>query len=224
MKTLYIIHGWTYTIKPWEKTVAILKSHGIKVEFLLVPGLTSPSRKVWSIEDYVRWADKNLPERAVVLGHSNGGRILLNLVKAKPDRFRHLILLNSAGIFHPSKKRDLLRALSKIFAPLKRVPFLRRVVHKIIGAGDYSRAPENMKQTLAGLISSDRNFNPTGITTEASILWGEADTITPVVDAHTLHRALSNSTLTIVPRWTHAPYISHPAALAAEILKILERI
>ena len=77
--TLYIIHGWTYTVSPWEKTIADLEKKGLKIEMLHVPGLTSPSKKVWTIEEYVKWADRHIPDGSVALGHSNGGRILLNL-------------------------------------------------------------------------------------------------------------------------------------------------
>ena len=76
---LYIIHGWTYTVAPWEQTIKLLEKQGFKVEMLHVPGLTTSSRKVWTIAEYVKWADRNLPAGAVALGHSNGGRILLNL-------------------------------------------------------------------------------------------------------------------------------------------------
>ena len=79
MKTLYIIHGWTYTVEPWNDTIKQLRSEGYNVKMLHVPGLTEPSKKVWNIEEYVQWADQNIPDGAVALGHSNGGRILLNL-------------------------------------------------------------------------------------------------------------------------------------------------
>ena len=108
-KTLYIIHGWTYTVEPWAKTIAILEKNGIKVKMLHVPGLTSPSDKVWTIDDYVKWADRNLPAGATALGHSNGGRILLNLCAQKPDKLNKLILLDAAGVYEPSKKRDFLK-------------------------------------------------------------------------------------------------------------------
>ena len=106
-KTLYIIHGWTYTVKPWQKTIALLEKAGVKVKMLNVPGLTAPSNKIWTIQDYVAWADKNLPEDAVALGHSNGGRILLNLCSKNPTKLSRLILLDSAGVYEPSRKRVL---------------------------------------------------------------------------------------------------------------------
>lgn len=71
---LYIIHGWTYTVAPWERTVALLEKQGLVVEMLNVPGLTTASKKVWTIDEYKDWADRNIPDGAVALGHSNGGR------------------------------------------------------------------------------------------------------------------------------------------------------
>ena len=76
IKELYVIHGWTYTVSPWDKTIALLKEQGITIKMLHVPGLTEPSKKVWTIEEYAKWADQNIPDGAVALGHSNGGRIL----------------------------------------------------------------------------------------------------------------------------------------------------
>ena len=85
-KTLYIIHGWTYTTEHWQKTLEILKKDGFSVKMLNVPGLTEKSKKVFKIEDYVAWADKNIPNGAIALGHSNGGRILLNLLSKNPKK------------------------------------------------------------------------------------------------------------------------------------------
>jgi len=34
----------------------------------------------------VRWAKRELPDEAVVLGHSNGGRILMNFTHKKPQK------------------------------------------------------------------------------------------------------------------------------------------
>ena len=221
---LYIIHGWAYTTDPWQRTIALLKKQGITVEMLHVPGLTAPSKKVWTIEEYVAWADKNIPDGAIALGHSNGGRILLNLCSDKPEKLRHLILLDAAGIYEKSIKRDLMRKLSKIFAPLKKIPGLKKVVHKLTGASDYEKAPANMKKTLSNMLDSDKNLDPTKVTTPTSILWGMKDTITPPRQAVKLHEQISGSTLKTYANWNHAPYISHPDQLATAITNALKEV
>ncbi|MBQ6396292.1 alpha/beta hydrolase [Candidatus Saccharibacteria bacterium] len=221
-KTLYIIHGWTYSVEPWQKTLALLEKSGVNVKMLHVPGLTSPSEKIWTIDDYVAWANKNLPEDAIALGHSNGGRILLNLCSKNPTKLARLILLDSAGVYEPSKKRDLLKKLSKLGAPLKKLPLMEKIFHKLIGASDYDRAPENMKKTLSNMLESDKRLVLASVVTPTKILWGENDTITPPRQARVLKSKLPNSSLKIYKNWTHAPYISDPAGLAKAILEALK--
>lgn len=221
-KTLYIIHGWAYSVKPWARTLQLLRQAGVDVHMLHVPGLTEPSNRIWTIEEYVDWANQNIPDGAIALGHSNGGRILLNLCAKNPKKLKRLILLASAGVYEPSKKRNLLRKLTKLASPLKKLPLLRKVFHKLIGASDYSRAPENMKRTLANMLDSDKSLDLSKITTQTAILWGKQDTVTPPRQAETLHAKLKNSTLEFHQNWPHAPYITDPEGLAKAILATLE--
>ena len=223
MKTLYVIHGWTYTVEPWKTTIEILKKHGIEIKMLNVPGLTTPSDKVWTIKDYVKWADHNIPDGAIALGHSNGGRILLNLLSEKPDKLKHVILLDAAGVYEESKKRDVARKVSKLMAPLKKIKPLRKVYHKILGASDYDRAPENMKRTLANMLDSDKKLDMTKVTTPATILWGKMDNVTPPRQAAVMHRHLKNSEIKYFEDWTHAPYICDPTGLAKAIYAVMEK-
>ncbi|MDO4978727.1 MAG: alpha/beta hydrolase [Candidatus Saccharibacteria bacterium] len=218
MKTLYVIHGWTYTVEPWAKTIAILKKdYGIKVEMLNVPGLTAKSNKVWTTEEYAAWAAKNIPTGAIALGHSNGGRILLNMNVEKPNKLKHLILLSSAGVYEETKKKTAVRKASKMFAPLKKSALLRKVFHKVVGASDYEHAPDNMKQTLTNMLESDKNLDVTKVTVPTTILWGEADTVTPLRMGIELSQKIPNATIKTYKKWNHAPYISEPAALASAI-------
>lgn len=223
MKTLYVIHGWTYTVEPWTKTIELLEKNGIKVKMLNVPGLTSPSDKVWKIKDYAKWADQNIPDGAVALGHSNGGRILLNLLSEKPNKLKHVILLDAAGVYEESRKRDIARKVSKLMSPLKSIKPLRKVYHKLLGASDYDRAPENMKKTLANMLDSDKKLNMEKVTTPATILWGKMDTVTPPRQAATMHRRLKNSEIKYFEDWTHAPYICDPSGLAKAIYLTMEK-
>ena len=221
---LYIIHGWTYTTSHWDQTLDIMKRDGYPTIMLHVPGLTEPSTRVFTIDDYVKWADKHIPKGAIALGHSNGGRILMNLLIAKPEKLSHLILLSSAGIYEKSRKRDLVRAVAKIGAPLKRVPLFRKIFHKLTGASDYDAAPANMKTTLTNMLTSDKKLHPERITTPTTILWGEADTTTPLRQGQALHDRIQNSTMRTYKNWTHAPYISDPAGLASALERTIDDI
>lgn len=224
MADLYIIHGWTYTVEPWKNTLSILRDNGISVKMLHVPGLTEKSDKVYTIDDYVRWADENIPDGAIALGHSNGGRILLNLCADNPEKLKYLILLDAAGVYEPSARKKVVEKVAKIGKPLKKVPIIDKAFHKITGSTDYSRAPKNMKQTLANMLESDKDLDFGKVDTKTFILWGKKDTTTPPRQATTMYEKLPNAELKFYANWTHAPYISSPEELARVLTTLIKRI
>lgn len=224
MADLYIIHGWTYTVEPWRETLALLREKGIKVKMLNVPGLTTDSKKVFSIDDYVKWADSEIPDGAIALGHSNGGRILLNLCAKKPDKLKYLILLDSAGIYEPTTKKKIVSFLAKIGKPLKKVKIVDKVFHRITGSTDYSKAPENMKKTLTNMLESDKDLDISKVETKTFILWGKKDTVTPPRQATAFYEKLPNAELRFYTNWTHAPYISSPDELARVLINLVEKM
>ena len=221
---LYIMHGWSYTIEPWRTTLGILRDSGLKVKILKVPGLTEPSKKIYTIDDYVKWADSEIPDGAIALGHSNGGRILLNLCAKKPNKLKYLILLDAAGVYEPSAKKKIVASLAKIGKPLKKIPVVNKAFHRLTGTTDYSRAPENMKVTLSNMLESDKNLKLSDVTTKTYLLWGKKDTVTPPRQATKMYESLPNAELKFYARWTHAPYISNPEELAKALINLVERM
>ncbi len=224
MADLYIVHGWTYTMEPWKSTIELLRERGISVKILKVPGLTEPSKKEFTIDDYIKWADQEIPDGAVALGHSNGGRILLNLCATKPDKLKYLILLDAAGIYEPTLKKKVVEKVAKLGKPFKKVKIVDKVFHRITGSTDYSRAPENMKKTLANMIESDKNLDFGKVETKTFILWGKKDTTTPPRQGTEMYERLPNAELKFYANWTHAPYISNPDELARAIGALVERM
>ncbi len=224
MADLYIVHGWTYTVEPWKTTIELLRQRGISVKMLKVPGLTEESKKEFTIEDYVKWVDQEIPDGAVALGHSNGGRILLNLCAAKPDKLKYLILLDAAGIYEPTLKKKVVEKIAKLGKPFKKVKIINKAFHRATGTTDYSRAPENMKKTLANMIESDKNLDFAKVETKTFILWGKKDTTTPPRQATAMYEKLPNAELKFYANWTHAPYISSPEELARALATLVERM
>ena len=219
MQKLYIIHGWTYKPEPWEEVIKELKNkYQIEAELLRVPGLGTKSDKVFTIDDYVAWATKHIPKGSIALGHSNGGRILLNLLeKNGSDYLKGLILFDSAGIYEPSRKNDLMRKMSKAFAPLKKSKLMRRVVHKALGVHDYNDAPENMKKTMTNMLDSDKVLDISKISTKTMLVWGTDDQMTPLRQGNKMHELLKNSKLTVKEGWRHSHYLKSIEETASEI-------
>lgn len=218
---LYIIHGWTYKPEPWKEVIAELKQkHKIDAELLRVPGLGTKSDEIYTIDDYAKWATKQIPKGSIALGHSNGGRILLNMLcQNGSDYLKGLILLDSAGIYEPSLKNELMRKMSKAFALLKKSKLARKIVHKVLGVHDYNDAPENMKKTMTNMLDSDKTLDISGIKTKTMIIWGTNDRMTPLRQGQKMHELLKNSQLTIKDGWRHSHYLQNVSETADEIAK-----
>lgn len=221
---LYIIHGWTYRPEPWHEVIDELKKLGVEAELLRVPGLGTKSEKTFTIEDYAKWAREKLPKGSYALGHSNGGRILLNLLEKEPDYLKGIILLDSAGVWEKENRRKMLKAIAKILAPLKKSKLIRKAAHRVIGANDYENAPENMKKTLDNMINSDKTLDIAKVTTRAEIIWGENDQTTPLRQGKKMHELLPNSELTTKPGWRHSHYLVSTSELAAEIADKFQKL
>ena len=227
MKKLYIVHGWAYGLEKWQTLAKLLKKAGIEVIFLHVPGLTKNSNKVWTIAEYVVWLEnelKNVKGSVVLLGHSNGGRIAMNFTLKNPGKVKELILLDSAGIFHNELKIRLKRTVFKFAAKLgKKVSksaLLRKILYKLARESDYHDAPVNMRQTMANMLSSDRDLKPEHLRVHTTIIWGENDTITPISDAYLLHEKIDNSSLVLIHGAKHSPHYTIPEVVASEIEKV----
>ncbi|MCL2002111.1 alpha/beta hydrolase [Candidatus Saccharibacteria bacterium] len=218
-KELYIVHGWSTCLDYWQKTLKDLEEkRGIKVHMLNVPGLTGGEEKEYKMSDYVNWVSQQIPEGAIVLGHSNGGRILMNAIadgKLKPKR---LILLNSAGIYYRSwKARVFMQGAKWLGWLIGKDSGLRKCIHRILRANDYANANEGMKRTLENMIESDRDLDFSKIKVPTDIIWGKQDKVTRLRMGKKLAELIPYAHLDVVSGWGHSPYFNQPIRLSAKI-------
>lgn len=224
---IYIIHGWTYSLDKWQPLVGLLRARGIDAMQLKVPGLTEPSDKIWDIEKYINWLDDQLKgeKDPIIMGHSNGGRIALAYCNRYPNRFKQLILIDSAGVPHDvpavALKLRLYKTLATLGKPLIFIPDVKKLFYRAIGGHDYFNAPPNMKQTMQHMLEADKTIDVSKVTTPTTIIWGRDDTITPLADAQRLHKGIQDSQLNVIDGGRHAPFYTHPEEVATLIIKAL---
>lgn len=163
-----------------------------------------------------------------LLGHSHGGRIAIVLASRLNPAIRppagragnsqsaifpiaHLFLCASAGIRHPRHfKRILGLVLSKsgkffLSIPLLRhlQPIAKKLLYKLVRVHDYEKASPVMRDTMIKVTAQDLTPLLSTVSLPVSIFWGEADRMTPVGDAATMHRLLRGSELTVFPGVRH---------------------
>ena len=162
--------------------------------------------------------------RFFLLGHSHGGRIALKIANRKSDfgsglrrdesqiaNPDHLFLCASAGLRHPRHfKRILGLTLAKLGKTLLKIPGLtslellgKKFLYRLVRVHDYEQASTVMRQTLINVTKEDLRPLLSKITVPTDIFWGEDDGMTPVGDAHVMHREIAGSQLHLYPGVRH---------------------
>jgi pimeloyl-ACP methyl ester carboxylesterase len=225
LKKIYILHGWAYTTEKWGPFVLDLKKKGFDVELLKIPGLTAPLSEVWNLDNYVAWLKDILDKEkeVILLGHSNGGRISLAYTAKYPKYIKHLILIDSAGIYHNELPIRLKRfvfgraaKVGKLFTKSKK---MRAMLYRFTREHDYEKADPIVRQTMLNLIRADlQDILPT-VSVPTTIIWGQEDTVTPVHDGELMHEKIPHATFHTVQDARHSPMFTHEEKVAEIIEK-----
>lgn len=228
-KKIYILHGWTYSLEKWKPIIELLNKNGVEVVMLRVPGLTVPHDKVWQLDDYVEWVKGKLEEEElpiVLLGHSNGGRISIAFAAKYPKKIKKLILIDSAGIYHNEfrikLKRFVFEKLAKIGKGFSDSETLRNMLYKFARVSDYQKADSILRKTMLNLIRTDISNLFPKISAPTTIIWGEKDDTTPLVDGKLMHEQIKGSKLFVICNTKHSPHFTNIEEVGEIILNELE--
>ena len=78
-----------------------------------------------------------------------------------------------------------------------------------------------MQETFRRIVGEDLTPLLDKITAQTYIIWGEKDRMTPLTDAHLMHRKIKNSEFVVIPGGSHSPNMDMPEQAAREISKAL---
>lgn len=228
LKPIYILHGWAYSVDKWHTLTELLRANGFAPIMLPVPGLTAASDEVWDLDKYVDWlaqATSSETEPFALVGHSNGGRIGLAFASRYPQKLSHLVLVDSAGVYHDEfllrLKRATFGAAAKIGKRLSSSPKLRKVLYRVARAHDYEQASPQMRQTMINLTQSDKQLDLEQISVPATIIWGDQDKVTPLTDGRLMATQIPQAELRVVHGARHSPFYTHPEEVARFIFEAL---
>ncbi len=183
------LHGWGRSRADWSGTLS-----GYDALALDLPGFgaTPPPESGWGTREYAGWTAEVLSglERPVLVGHSFGGRIAVQLAAARPELVRGLVLTGVPLLRPPataSRKPALgyrvVRALHRRgLVGEDRMEGLRQK-H---GSADYRAAHGVMREVLVKAVNEEY---PEQLATLAdagvpvAMVWGEHDTAATVAMA-----------------------------------------
>ncbi|HWP80636.1 MAG TPA: alpha/beta hydrolase [Candidatus Acidoferrum sp.] len=214
-----ILHGWGSSRAVMRPIALRLAESGRRVVTLDFPGFGSspPPPAAWGVPEYAEMLTKLLDRmglcRPVLIGHSFGGRVILYAVGALKYPADRLVLIDSAGIKQPPSRRRFGFAAAKRLAallPKKAREALLAKARRKYGSADYLAAEGVMREVLVKTVNHDLADLLPDIENEALLIWGSADTATPVADGRRMASLMQNARIEVIEGAGHYAFLDAP--------------
>ncbi len=168
-------------------------------------------------------------ENPILIGHSNGGRTIINAAGRNLFPIKKIVLIDSGGI-KPKRKLDYYIKISvykvgKFFLNLlpktKRVEAFKEKLMKNAGSSDYRNSVQVLKDTLKVIVNEDQRDILPNIKAPTLLIWGGRDTATPISDAKLIESLVPDCGLVEYPYGTHFSYLENINNVNAVLNKFL---
>lgn len=220
-ETVLFLHGWGLSHRTYEHALRLLTHNGLRVLAPSLPGFGTTARlprAAESLTGYAHWADAFLRAvevrgPAVVVGHSFGGGVAIQLAHDHPAHVRGLVLVNSIGGSAWTRDGSTVRAMkerplwdwglhfSRDLLPLRQ---LRRVVPVIVSTAlpNLARDPRTFLRTAELARTADLTAELEELKRRrlpVAVLWGRDDRIVTEASTDALCEALEPADRITVP-------------------------
>lgn len=227
-KTILLLHGWGDSLRGMDN---LSKELSLKYQVLAInlPGFggSQVPAVAWDLNAYADFVASMLQKLNLkcyaMIGHSNGGAILIKGLSEKKLGAEKLILLASAGIRNGrSTRNNVLLLISKsgkiMTSPLsfKTKRLLRQKLYQKVGSD--MLVNENLKETFKKIINDDVRLAATSIKIPTLIIYGDLDKSTPLAYGEIFQKSIKQSKLEII---VGAGHFVHQEK-SVEVLKLIE--
>ena len=214
-----LLHGWLTDLETMRPiTTNLIKTHKVYLVDVVGFGKSSLPKEPMSSEDFAEFLkeflDKLKIKNPVLIGHSNGGRIIINAVGKNMVKAKKIVLIDSAGI-KPKRSAGYYIKLGvfktgKLFLNLlpntDNIKKLKDKLRNNVGSSDYKASPIVLKDTLKIIVNEDVKSILPNIKVPTLLIWGRLDTATPISDAKIMEKLIPDAGLVEYPYGTHFSY------------------
>lgn len=217
-----LLHGWLATLETM-RPIANNLSQSFKVYLVDVVGfgksdLPEHPLNTNDFGDFLRDFMEVLKiEKPILIGHSNGGRMIINAVGRGIISAKKVVLIDSAGI---KPKRSLGYYLKvcfyktgKFFLNLlpntKHMKGFKEKLRSKVGSSDYKASANVLKETMKIIVNEDLSNLLPKISVPTLIFWGTLDTATPISDGRKMKKLIPDSGLIEYAGSTHFSYLEN---------------
>ncbi len=227
-RDILFMHGWGSSMEPFDFLIKHM-SENFRVTAFDFPGNGGSQimNEPWDVESYARFTKKFISalglKNPVLIGHSNGGRVIMQLCgtgMVNPDK---IVLIGAAGIKHKKTLRQKLRQTTfKTIKNILLLPGIRNHSQKLLerarshfGSSDYKSAPQVLRESMVRLLAKDMRDVLPGIKASTLLIYGENDTATPVSDAEVIASAVADAGVCVIKGAGHYCFLDSPYQVAA---------
>lgn len=228
-----LLHGWAAPIEAYTSIInALSPKYRVIVPQMPGSGQTPEPKNPMTIDDYAEFTAefcrKMSIKKAILIGHSNGGRVIFRfLAKSREIECEKLVLIDSAGILPHRTAKYYIKIYTYKFGKLLGTakltkPIFGKAFEKMRGkrgSDDYKNASDVMRKTLVNLVNLDMTSEISQIKQNTLLIFGENDTATPLEDGKKMEKLIANSGLAAIKNAGHFPFIDNPAQFFA-VLKV----
>ena len=217
-----LLHGWLATLETM-RPIANNLCKNFKVYLVDVIGfgksqLPEHPLKTDDFGDFLKeFTEKLNIKNPILIGHSNGGRIIINAVGRGLVSAKKIVLIDSAGI---KPKRSLTYYLKvafyktgKFFLNLlpntKSIKKFKEKIRNHVGSEDYKTSANVLKETMKIIVNEDLQYLLPKISVPTLLFWGSLDTATPISDARIMEKLIPDCGLIEYAGSSHFSYLEN---------------
>lgn len=228
-ETVVILQGWGTEFSVYDSVAACISSQYRVLQFDLPGfGASEEPREAWDVDAYadffLKLMDALKIKKAVLLGHSYGGRVIIKLAsrEALPLEISRIVLVDSAGILPKRTLRQKMKIRRyKILKKLVNLKLVYKICPELIdewkskqGSEDYRNATPMMRQCMVKAVNEDLTELLPKIRQETLLIWGDMDTATPITDAKLMEERIPDVGLAVIPGTGHFCFLEKPGQFA----------
>ena len=232
--TILILPGWGDTRGTFTHIINCFRKN-FTIYILDYPGFGEskfPNRDL-SLSDYTRlikdFIAYNNIKNPIIIAHSFGGRIAIDLASSYSVDINKIILIDSAGIkpktgFMGKFKKYLYKFLKKIGLFLTgnlKQKYMNFLI-SVFGSTDFKSLSNNMRNTFIKIINYDLSNKLSNILVPTLLIWGNRDFDTPINDGYVMKKSIKDSGLVIINNAGHFSYLDYPSYVDSIIYEFVK--
>ncbi|RVU39901.1 pimeloyl-[acyl-carrier protein] methyl ester esterase [Rheinheimera riviphila] len=237
---LVLLHGWGLNHAVWQQLLPQLTGQfSVLTPDLPGFGLAVDYPEPYRLADVAAVVAEQIPHGSLVLGWSLGGLVATQIALDYPEKVRALALVASSPCFvaaedWPGMAPLVLRQFAAALAKDVALTIDRFLAIQALGSATARQEIKLLKQALLTLPLPQSAALAGGLTVLAEVdlrprlselsmpvtgCFGRLDSLVPVAMLDKLQLLLPNAALTMLPKASHAPFISHPEEFSQWLLQ-----